>query len=101
MKRDEYNIIKNNPFKNNKVFRIDKDTKEVELISKHSIGAYKVSYIVKPAPIILEDISPLSIEGVSIISQCELHELLHKSILERAVQETLNDFLSKYSGKEK
>lgn len=88
--RDEYNRIKNNPFRNNKVWRVDLDVSTIELISKTKIKGYKVSYIKKPAPIILEDLGNLSIEGLSTESECELNPNLHKHILEKAVISAFN-----------
>lgn len=48
---------------------------------------YKIRYIKKPAPIVLEDLTAmgLSIDGMDIESQCELPESIHHEILERAV----------------
>lgn len=100
IKRDEYNVIKDNPFKNKKVWRVDNTSNKVELISKHEIMAYKVSYIRKPVPIILEDITPYSIDGVTTVSESELPTSLHELILERAVQNALQDIASKFSSKE-
>lgn len=93
--RDEYNRIKNNPFRNNKVWRVDLDVSTVELISKTKIKGYKVSYIKKPAPIILEDLGDLSIEGLSTESECELNPNLHKHILEKAVISAFNYMTTK------
>lgn len=86
--RDEYNRIKNNPFRyRNRVWRIDLADNSVELISRNKIKGYKVSYIRKPLPIILEDLGDLSIDGISTETNCELDITLHKDILERAVEE--------------
>ena len=89
IRRDDYNRIKNNPFKNNKIWRIDQGISSVELISKHSITDYKVSYLRRPSPIILEDLGTLSIDGISTPSECELHIMLHKYILEKAVMDSV------------
>lgn len=91
--RDEYNTTKDNPFKNNKVWRVDQDYNTVELISKHDIKEYRVSYLRTPSPIILEDIYPYTINGESDESDSELHPILHEHILERAVQNTLRDII--------
>ncbi len=100
IKRIEYNTIKNNPFKNNKVWRVDNEIGEVELISKHSIKKYQVSYVRKPAPIILEDLDYLTIEGVSTQSECELHSALHFFILELAVINALRYMSSDFPQQE-
>lgn len=91
--RDEYNTTKDNPFKNNKVWRVDQDYNTVELISKHDIKEYRVSYLRTPSPIILEDIYPYTINGESDESDSVLHPILHEHILERAVQNTLRDII--------
>ena len=98
--RDEYNRIKNNPFKNNKVWRVDLGIDKVELISKFTIKGYKVSYIRKPKPIILEDLYQVSIEGINTASECELNANLHPLILERAVQTAINYMAAKFNNKE-
>lgn len=44
-------------------------------------------YISQPTPIILVDLPDgLSINGVSAESECELNPVVHRAILERAVQ---------------
>lgn len=91
IRREEYNIIKDNPFKNDKVWRIDHDLNVIELISKHKINAYKVSFLTYPSPIILEDISPYQIEGISIPTEATLPDILHEQIIERAVQYNIVD----------
>lgn len=60
-----------------------------ELISRYPEYRqwYRVRYVRKPCPIILEDLSSLgvSIENTTAITQCELPEEVHHEILERAV----------------
>lgn len=89
IKRDQYNRVRKNPFRNNKIWRIDLSDNEIELISKHIINTYKVSYIRKPKPIILEDLDDISIEGISEKTECELNPNLHRFILERAVMKAV------------
>ena len=43
-------------------------------------------YIARPKPIILTDLNDLSINGISAETECELNPVIHKDILERAVQ---------------
>lgn len=90
VRQDEYNIIKENPFRgasDRRVLRIDSDSLLVELISKYTIQSYFVKYLSKPQPIILEDITTdnLKIEGESEAMGCKLNEALHRTILEGAV----------------
>lgn len=90
VKQDEVYRILRNPFKGpeyNKVLRLTIGDR-VELISKYKIKNYKVRYIKKLSPIILEDLSQydLSIDGVSSKTECELPSFLHRTILIKAVQ---------------
>jgi len=42
-----------------------------------------------PPPIILENLQDISIDGISITSECTLDPILHKLILSRAVDDAL------------
>lgn len=88
-RQDEYNKIKNNPFRGAtkyKALRLDAGDGIVEIISKYQVGNYLIRYVSKPEPIILEDLPDgLTIEGVSVATECKLNSILHKIILERAV----------------
>lgn len=58
----------------------------VEIIGKFlSPIAYTLKYVRKPKPIILEDLDDDTIEGISEKTECELPEVLHHEILDRAV----------------
>lgn len=88
---DEYNRIKNNPFRGpnkRQVLRLSIEDK-YELISDYTINQYKIRYLKRPYPIILEDLYDASINGeytpLSDENACELHPSLHKSILNIAV----------------
>lgn len=90
IRQDEYNIVKDNPFRGaskNRVLRIDTGSSIVELISKYNIQSYFIKYLSKPKPIILEDITDdnLSIDNEKEKMDCELNTALHRTILERAV----------------
>ena len=90
IRQDEYNIIKNNPFRgpsDKRVLRIDTGSSVIELISKYTIQSYFIKYLSKPKPIILQDITDenLSINGETKRMGCELNTVLHRTILERAV----------------
>lgn len=90
--QDEYHKVKNNPFRGpseRRALRLDLSNGIVELVSKADISSYYVRYIRKPHPIIL---TTLTEEGLTIDGEsspynpvCELHEALHKRILDRAV----------------
>lgn len=85
---DDYYRSARNPFKRPndiRVFRLDLTSNRVELISKYTIGNYFVRYVAKPTPIILTDISPLTIDGESTEQECMLNSAIHRLILDRAV----------------
>lgn len=87
--QDEYFHIINNPFKginDNRVLRIDYDTNIKELISKYQIQQYYIKYLQKPLPIILTNLGDdISINGLNEETSCKLNPILHRAILERAV----------------
>lgn len=89
--QDEFIRTKENPFKGNNERRVLSLTPNrfiTELVTKYEIVKYIVRYLRKPNPIILSDLSGtgLTINGQTSESTCELHEAIHRSILERAVQ---------------
>lgn len=102
---DEYNKIKDNPFRGPTRYRAlrldtndtkitDEDvqsTNYVEIISKYSCDEYIVRYLKKLNPIILENLdgSNVSIDGHTEKRECELNSILHEYILERAVDMAL------------
>lgn len=90
VRQDEYNRVKDNPFRgpsNKRVLRVDSGGSIIELISKYNIQNYIIKYLSKPSPIILVDIKDanLSINGKTEKMGCELNTILHRPILERAV----------------
>ena len=97
--QDEYNRIMRNPFRGPtkyKVLRMDtgvqgeEDTTMVELISKFDIKEYLMKYLSKPSPIILVDLpNELKIKRISTETPCKLNDILHETILKRAVQMAL------------
>ena len=88
--QDEYNKIKNNPFRGPtkyKAIRLDSGKNKVELISKYKIKKYMLRYLAKPTPIILVDLpEDVSINGKHSRTDCALNSVLHNIILDRAVQ---------------
>lgn len=89
VRHDEYNVIKENPFRGTsrfKALRLDAGNGYIEIISKFGVSQYLVRYLSKPTPIVLEDLpDELSIDGVSTETSCSLKESLHQMILEKAV----------------
>ena len=88
--QDEYHRIKKNPFRGTnerRALRLDLNNEVVEIISKYNIEKYLVRYLSRPAPIILTDLTDnLSINGISVKTECELNPVVHRAILERAVK---------------
>lgn len=89
---DELHRIKSNPFRGpsrRRALRLDKGKdgdRFVELIPDNPLGTYYVKYIRRPDPIILVNIGDLKINGVSDVTECRLHESLHRLILDGAVR---------------
>lgn len=87
--QDDFYKVKDNPFKGpskRRALRLDIKGNIVELVSDYNISRYLVRYIARPKPIILTDLNDLSINGISAETECELNPVIHKDILERAVQ---------------
>lgn len=88
--QDDLYRAKDNPFRGpgkDRVLRLDIKSGLAELISKYNVDKYLMRYISQPAPIILVDLPDgLSINGISTESECELNPVVHRAILERAVQ---------------
>lgn len=88
--QDEYHRIRKNPFRGTnerRALRLDLSGKIVEIVSKYNVERYLVRYLSRPAPIILTDLTDnLSINGISVKTECELNPVIHRAILERAVK---------------
>lgn len=88
--QDEYHRIRKNPFRGTnerRALRLDLSGKIVEIVSKYNVESYLVRYLSRPAPIILTDLADnLSINGISVKTECELNPVIHRAILERAVK---------------
>ena len=90
MRQDEWHRAKDNPFRRpnkRKVVRLDNGSNISELISEYPLQNYLIRYLSKPTPIILVPLEDgLSIDGFNRITECKLNTVLHRTILERAVQ---------------
>ena len=88
--QDDLYRAKDSPFRGpskDRVLRLDIKSELAELISKYNVDKYLMRYISQPTPIILVDLPDgLSINGISTESECELNPVVHRAILERAVQ---------------
>ena len=93
IRQDEFNRLKNNPFRGaskSRVLRLDVSGNLVELISKYDIDKYLIRYLAKPNPIIIEDLpQSLSINNINKNTECSLNPALHRLILDRAVRMAL------------
>lgn len=94
VRHDEYNKLIKNPFKKpngNVSWRLDyknlNNNKTVEILTLENTTAseYHYRYIKYPKPIILTNLTGLSINGISVSTECELAESLHRQILDLAV----------------
>ena len=109
VRQDYLNSILNNPFRGpskDRVLRLDSGNNIVELISQFEVKKYKIRYLSKPSPIITTSLAVsadynLSINGISVRTECELHEALHKKILDRAVQLALLGAVNKNNSSNK
>lgn len=89
VRQDEYHKIKKNPFRgtnDRRALRLDLSGGNIEVISKYSIATYYVRYLRKLNPIVLTALEDgVTINNVSTVTACELPDILHQRILERAV----------------
>lgn len=90
---DTFHRIKGDPFRGpnrRRALRLDKGKDEsnyVEILPKYPIGKYYIKYIRRPRPIILTTLGDgLTINGKAAKSSCELHDSLHRLILDGAVR---------------
>ena len=88
-RQDEYHRIKQNPFRGangRRALRFDLSENIIEIVCKYDITSYYVRYLRKLKPIILINLADgLTINGENRTSECELPDILHQRILERAV----------------
>lgn len=88
--QDEYYRVSKNPFRNSndkRALRLDVEDNTVEIISEYNVSEYKIRYISKPEPIVLINLPDgLSINNVNIKTECKLNPVIHRIILERAVE---------------
>lgn len=109
---DEFHRIKKDPFRGpnqRRALRLDAGTfsvalqnsdtgeqsvihlRNVEIVSQAPLNRYYVKYIRHPKPIILADLDGVTINNESAQSDsCELHESLHRIILDSAVKAAKN-----------
>lgn len=90
---DNLQKILKNPFRKpneRRVLRLDITGNVVELISAYDISDYIMRYISKPKPIVLADLpDSLTINGENKKKECSLNPVIHRMILELAVNTAL------------
>ena len=82
----------NNPFRgttDRRILRVDENNL-LYLYSKQDLDKYNIVYVRKPNPIIISNLEELygpysNVEGENTETQCELPEIFHREILNRAV----------------
>lgn len=87
--QDEYYRTAKNPFRGpskGRAVRLDIGDGVIEIISDYNIDKYLVRYLSRPKPIVLVDLSELSVNGIKVRTECELNPVIHRAILERAVR---------------
>lgn len=87
--QDEYYRIVKNPFRGpakGRALRLDNANNIIEIVSDYNIDRYLIRYLAKPTPIVLVDLDDISIDGVKVVTECKLDEVLHRYILEDAVK---------------
>lgn len=105
---DEFNNQINNPFKTpdkTVAWRLDiskiGNKQVVEIVSPYNITGsleYQIRYLKYPKPIILADLNTafpgetITIEGIQVATDCELHKEIHDEIVDRAVELCMNDY---------
>lgn len=81
--QDDLQRLLKNPFKGpnkRRALRLNIDNSSVEIISKYNIDKYKIRYLSKVPPIVID------LEDTDNNQECVLHPALHRTILSRAVQ---------------
>lgn len=104
---DEFLVSMKNPFRKpnkNKAIRLDLSSigvdKVVEIVSAYTPVEYKLRYVKKPRPIVITDIETnpdtsglnLTVDGVNVITECELNPEIHREIINRAVENAIRDY---------
>jgi len=74
----------------------------VEVIARPNVNLlnYEYRYVKKPDPIVIEDIAPDSIDGISSITECNLDAGLHRDILKLASGLAEQYYYDKYGNQE-
>ena len=104
---DEILVDLKNPFRKpnkNKALRLDLSSigsdKVVEIVTAYTPSSYKLRYVKKPKPIIVGNFESdpnlsglgLLVDGLNVITECELNSEFHREILNRAVQLAIRDY---------
>lgn len=93
IKFDEYTRLMSKPFKRPLKYQawrlINSDTAnraDIVIGPSDILTKYTIRYIRRPKPIIVSNLDGLSIDGEKDKTECELDQILHEEILQRAVE---------------
>lgn len=85
---DEYGLQIDNPHSNPSIksvfWKLVTDFGNVFITDGSAISEYMIVYVARPTPIIVADISPKEVEGLSAITNCILHHSIHRKIVDKA-----------------
>ena len=93
-KRQSWRIVKGGNTSGNLIVEIMPKAN----IDKTKAFTYTARYIKRPTPIITASISPLTINGLSALTECTLPPEIHDEILDRAIEICRIDYLGDASG---
>lgn len=101
VEQDDYHTIIKNPFRGinkGRALRLDNNSHIVEIVSQYNTNGYTLRYIKRPEPIILINLDDgLSINNKTQQSNCKLNSVVHRTILEQAVQIALSRYTTQQS----
>lgn len=85
---DEYGTSIGNPYSNPSIksvfWKLMTDFGNVFITDGSVMSAYVITYVERPTPIIVSDISPKEVEGLSAPTDCILHHSIHRKIVDKA-----------------
>ena len=70
------------------ISQVSSNIPQIEIITPEEVNKYIMRYVRVVKPIIVEDLTPygVTINGISTVNECEVDEILHEEILQRAVE---------------
>lgn len=88
VKNDDFNKIRRNPFRGCSKLRVLRliEGSDIIIVSDYDVYNYTLRYIRHPNNIVLEDAVRYSVEGYTEKAECELPDIIHRTILYKAVE---------------